>query len=380
LDIMKFTAIRLAVPAALLLALAGCEAEKSSNPLSPSVAGPIAGVEISQPKLLEPDQGFKFKESQQPIRLLIENAASTGVRPITYIFEVAADSEFQTKVFARSNVAPGDDGRTAVMVDRLEAGRPYYWRARAEDGANTGQFATAAFEVLPKPRLDPPGVQSPANGAVVGSRRPELRVGNANRNPAVSSPTYEFQVSLNQSFTALVSAGTVGEGNGSTAFTVNTDLAFNTTHFWRVRASDGETTSEWAPTQSFRTPVAPSAPPPGPAPGPAPGGPCIAGSPEAVVECERAKFGFMSRSQMAAFMRAVARSLNASGISGGPYGILRKAGGNQCGGYSCDVICAGQGNAQRQWDVLGDIEGDQSPGWSGPHTVPHIRVDVCEIQ
>lgn len=376
---MKFTAIRLAAPAALLFALVGCEAEKSSNPLSPSVAGPIAGVEISQPKLLEPGQGFKFKESQQPIRLLIENSSSTGVRPITYIFEVAADSEFQTKVFARSNVAPGDDGRTSVTVDRLEAGRAYYWRARAEDGANSGQFATAAFELLPKPRLDPPTVQSPANGAVVGSRRPELRVGNASRNPAVSTPTYEFQVALNQSFTSIVVAGQSGEGNGSTAFVVGIDLAPATTHFWRARASDGETTSDWSPTQAFITPAA-TAPAPGPAPPPAPGAPCIGGSPESIVACERAKYGFMSRDEMTTFLRAVARSLNASGIAGGPYGVLRKGTGNQCNGYSCDIICAGQGNAQRQYDVLGDIEGAQSPGWAGPHTVPHIRVDVCEIQ
>lgn len=377
---MKYTAIRPVLPAVLLLTLAGCEAQKSSNPLSPSVAGPIAGVEITAPKLLEPGQGFKFKESQQPIRLLIENASTTGVRPISYIFEVAADSEFQSKVFARSSVPPGDDGRTSVIVDRLEAGRPYYWRARAEDGANSGQFATAGFELLPKPQLDAPNVESPINGATVASRRPELRTRNSNRNVAVGTPDYEFQVSLNQAFTSVVAVGGSGEGNGSTTFTVGIDLAPSTTHFWRVRASDGETTSDWSTTQSFRTPAAP-APGPAPSPGPAPGGPCISGSPEAIVSCERAKFpGFMSRSQMASLMRAVARSLNANGIGGGPFGVLRKTAGSQCDGYSCDVICAGQGNGQRQWDVLGDIDGAQSPGWAGPHTAPHIRIDVCEIQ
>ena len=38
-----------AAPALLFcLALAGCEATKSSNPLSPSVAGPIAGVPLKR--------------------------------------------------------------------------------------------------------------------------------------------------------------------------------------------------------------------------------------------------------------------------------------------------------------------------------------------
>src|SRR5687768_11700243 len=60
--------------AALLMTLAGCETTKSETPLSPSIAGPIAGVEITAPRLLQPGQGTKLKESQQPITLLVENS------------------------------------------------------------------------------------------------------------------------------------------------------------------------------------------------------------------------------------------------------------------------------------------------------------------
>jgi hypothetical protein len=88
----------------------------------------------------------------------------------------------------------------------------------------------------------------------------------------------------------------------------------------------------------------------------------------------------MSHGQMLEFAKATVRSLNRNGISGAPFGILRKNGGTNCGGYSCDVICAGNGNGQRQWDILGDIEGDQWPAWGGPNTLPHIRVDLCEVQ
>src|SRR3954466_8634897 len=124
----RITAARCTVLVGLLSAVfAGCEAKKSSNPLSPSVAGPIPGVDITAPKLLEPAQGFKFKESQQPIKLLIENASSTGVRPLSYTFEVATDNGFTTKVFSRSGVAAGS-GRTSVQLDRLEIGRGYFWR------------------------------------------------------------------------------------------------------------------------------------------------------------------------------------------------------------------------------------------------------------
>src|SRR5260221_4840151 len=142
-----------------LLTLGGCEAAKSSNPTAPTVAGPIAGVTISAPALLEPAQGFKFKETEPPIRLVVQNATSSGVRPLTYNFEVAADSSFSTKVFSRSGVAPGDS-KTSVQVDRLEIGRAYYWRAWAADGANTGTMSTAGFQIYPKPSVTPPSALS----------------------------------------------------------------------------------------------------------------------------------------------------------------------------------------------------------------------------
>ena len=125
------------------------------------MAGPIAGVEITAPRLLEPASGTKIKESQQPITLLVENSSSNGVRPVAYIFEVATDATFGTKMYARSGVLPGSDGRTRVTVDRLESGRSYHWRVRADDGANASSFSTSSFELLPKPQLDPPPQHTP---------------------------------------------------------------------------------------------------------------------------------------------------------------------------------------------------------------------------
>jgi hypothetical protein len=369
-----------ALSAVFLLVLAGCEASKSSNPLSPTVAGPIAGVDISQPKLLEPTQGFKFKESQQPIKLLIENAGTNGVRTLTYAFEVSSDADFNNKVYARNGVPQGEGGRTSVMIERLELGRPYYWRARAEDGANTGTYASASFELLPRPFLNPPPMRSPLGGVTTASRRPTFTVGRADRNAAVGAVIYEFQIATNPAFTASI-GGTVEDHGVDATFVSPVDLTANTVHYWRVMATDVETTSAWSPVESFRTPAAPA---PGPSPGPAPnpGGPCNFGSGEAIVQCERAKYpGFMDRGQIVDFLRNVARSLNRNGIPGGPFGILRKEGGNQCGGYSCDIICSGQGTAQRQYDVLGDVDGSQSPSWGSPHTIAdNIRIDVCEIQ
>ena len=259
-----------ALPVLFAFALVGCEATKSENPLSPSVAGPIAGVDITAPRLLEPGQGFKVKESQQPLKLVIENSTTTGVRPIVYSFEIATDSEFQTKVYARSGIPNGDSGRTSVTVDRLDLGRAYYWRVRAGDGANSSSYSTASFEVLPKPLLNPPPQLAPINGVTTADRRPELIVGPSERNAAIGAVSYGFQISTNAAFTAIVSAGASNEGGGNTGFTPAANLAAATVHYWRVSASDGETTTSFSGVQTFKTPAAAT---PAPAPGPGPGQP-----------------------------------------------------------------------------------------------------------
>jgi len=250
--------------------LAGCEAAKSSNPTAPTVAGPIPGVNISAPALLEPAQGFKFKENEQPIRLVVANATSSGVRPLTYNFEVAADPGFGTKLFSRSGVAPGD-GKTSVQVDRLDIGRTYYWRAWADDGANTGEMASAGFEIFPKPAVTPPAAVAPANNEVVSTATPSLKVQNASFVGPVGWLAYEFQVATDEAFTRLVAAGIVNQGTGETTFN-STPLTAGTLHFWRVRASDGESSSGWSPTRVFRTPAAPKTPTPPASPSPTGGG------------------------------------------------------------------------------------------------------------
>ena len=369
-----------AVCGLLLLSLGACTTSKSENPTAPTVAGPIAGVTISAPVLLAPTQGFKFKESEQPIRLIVQNATTSGVRPLTYTFEVASDSGFTAKVFSRSGVAPGGDNKTSVQIDRLEIGRSYFWRAWAEDGANTGTAASAGFDIFPHATVAAPSPLSPVNNEQLGSTTPTLRAANAAVVGPVGFLGYEFQIASDQAFTRLLAAGIVNEGAGQTTFN-SSPLPDGSSLFWRVRASDGETASSWSVTQTFRTPAAAPAPPSPSPPAPNnPGAPCVSSNPQAIVECERAKFGHMSSSQTVTFLQNTARSLTRNGIAGAPFGLLRKSGGSSCNGYSCDIICSGQGGSQRQWDVLGDAEGAQTPGWGGPKTVPDIRVDVCDIQ
>src|SRR5436309_606789 len=130
---------------AAAVSLTACSASKSSTPLSPSIAGPIPGVQISSPKMLEPTPGIKISVEKQPVTLLIENAGSNGPRPLSYSFDIATDTGFSNLVFSRDSIAQGDGGRTSLrMTDTLATGRTYYWRVRAQDGANTAPYATPA--------------------------------------------------------------------------------------------------------------------------------------------------------------------------------------------------------------------------------------------
>jgi hypothetical protein len=164
-------------------------------------------------------------------------------------------------------------------------------------------------------------------------------------------------------------------------------LNYEQRYTWRVRATasyvgiDGkvvDTFGPWSDTQSFITPVPP---PPVPPPGSGPGPSCSSlMDPLAIVKCRRAQFGaHMTPDQVVVFLKNVAFDLNTSAIGGGPYGLLRKSAGQSCGGYSCDIICSGSGAGQKQWDMLLDSDGAQTPLWSGPHTPPNIRVDACDV-
>ena len=73
----------------------------------------------------------------------------------------------------------------------------------------------------------------------------------------------------------------------------------------------------------------------------------------------------MSHAQLVAFLRASARDINRAGTAGGPWGLLQKTSGANCNGYSCDILCLGNGSGQVQRDVLIDAEGSQIPLWGG---------------
>ncbi len=240
----------------LLLATAGCQAMKSSNPLSPDVAGPIPGVDISAPKPLDPN-GAKVAVDKQPVTLTVENASTSGQRPLNYVFEVATDVGFTNKVFSRAGVTPGD-GRTNVRLpDPLAPGRSYYWRARAEDGANTGPYSSPAnFDVFTPIVIEQPELLSPVNNARVSNLRPAFTFANVTRSGPVGAMSYLIEVSDTDSFANKIAVWTVAEQPNQTTDQMPQDGEFGKYLFWHVRAFDPTTAGPWSRVQAFVMPDA----------------------------------------------------------------------------------------------------------------------------
>ena len=266
--------------AALLVAsfVIACDATKSSNPLSPSVAGPMPGVAITAPKLLEPNNGWELDHNAQPVRLMLENSSSNGPRPVTYIFELASDAGFGNVVFSRGGVAPGDEGRTSIqLTDRLPTGVPFFWRAKAEDGANVSAYsAPVSFSVITPVLIDMPVPLSPVGATEIDTNQPTFRM----RNPARSGPAgalvYQLQVGPHEAFANPIAVYQIGEQPGETQFDAPLQLPFSQLFFWRVRSFDTGSSGvvgPWSAAQPFRTGTAPAAPLPGGGGG-SPGNPC----------------------------------------------------------------------------------------------------------
>lgn len=247
----------------LVVLIAACEVSKSSNPLSPTVAGPIPGVSITAPIPVDPT-GARVPVSSQPITLVTQNASTTGVRPLTYLFEVATDAGFSNKVFSRDAVTPGAGGRTSLRLpDALQTGHTYYWRSQAHDGANTSPYSGAAnFDVYTPVVIGPPTLASPAANATVSSLRPTFVINNAPRSGPAGAIAYTIEVADNAGFSNKIAVLNFAEQPTQTSQTAVQDLTAGQTFFWHARAYDPTTTGDWSTTQSFKTPAAAAPSPP----------------------------------------------------------------------------------------------------------------------
>ena len=257
-----------AAKSVLVLALstggAGCETERSRNPLSPFIAGPIEGVTISPPTAVTPIDGLLIMVGDQPIQLTFNRATSNSERPFWYEVQVSRSDTFTDMAYGADQVdASGEPADTYALEAMLDPEQMYFWRVRALDGANTGPYsATASFEVFTPLVVGAPTPAAPAGGAVTAARQATLVVNNAPVTGPATSVAYRFEVATDAGFGVVVASLTVPAGNATTTATTG-DLAWETLHYWRSRAlaqgREGEVGGPWSDSATFRTPTQPAA-------------------------------------------------------------------------------------------------------------------------
>ena len=231
--------LRWLIVTAGLATLTGCT-EKSRNPLSPNIAGPIAGVNLTAPLLVSPADGTLFEVDEQPVRVTFLNGESNGERPVSYNVTVSTTAEFTDMVHEATGIAPDPSGQTTYTLPAgLDAEQMYYWRAQADDGANASEASGAnTFEVYTPVEIAAPQIQIPSGGSGGGSGSgssggsgggsPTTLVITITA-PVVSGPAtnvqYELQVAKDQGFSQVV-VSLSGTINGNTV-TIDVGSLFN---------------------------------------------------------------------------------------------------------------------------------------------------------
>ncbi len=207
-----------------------------------------------------------------------------------------------------------------------------------------------------------PSLQAPVGDPVLG-QPPYTLVASPATGLYAQAP-FSYRVELHDSNGILVEdSGPISSPVHTIGLTLDQDQRYT----WRVRAEWADGVGPWSATGSFFTPAKPPSP-------------CAhVNDPIGIIGCWQSILWDDSPGpgEHAALVKAVAKELNRAGWPGGPFGALVKIVGNNCEGYSCDIICAGQDGDQDQYDFLID---DHFPVWGPPNNGSEIRADVCEIQ
>jgi hypothetical protein len=203
----------------------------------------------------------------QPVTLEINNATTSGVRPVSYSFEVAADGNFTNIILKRDGVEPGENGRTRLRLpDPLATGRSYHWRARAEDGANSSEYSyPVIFTIYTPIVIGRPRLLEPSGN--ISDTTPRFEIENAPRSGPVGEIYYTVELAEDDAFSRKLAIWTVHEQSNRTTLSPG-GLPRGQQYFWRAQASDPTTSGPWSETKAFRLP----APIFGPAPAPGSGG------------------------------------------------------------------------------------------------------------
>ena len=199
--------------------------------------------------LTSPEKGVVIYTSSPALDW--EDAVDPDGDTVTYTLWYSTSPDFVTKTEITSIT------ESTYTLSGISDDTSYYWKVKAVDVYGKYRWSTETdwYLCCNAVNLAPsvPTLHSPADGSSVESLNPVLEVNNSSDTDPYDTLTYEFEVYTNSALTNLVaSVSGAAEGeSGITSWSVTPPLTFGQTYYWRVRASDGTTTSNWMTTASF---------------------------------------------------------------------------------------------------------------------------------
>ena len=192
-----------------------------------------------------------------PINLIspTNKSKGTGIKNIKLQWEAAEGATSYQWQFDYdtdfSNIDSEFEGETkthSARLPTLELDTTYYWRVRASQPllspwSNTWAFTTSlGFEITA------PQLLSPEPGATDVPLRPPFQW-----SAVANAESYELLVATNSSLDNHAIARIGDDALPGTAWQCDADLDDNATYYWKVRATNSDTVSDWSAVGVFTT-------------------------------------------------------------------------------------------------------------------------------
>jgi hypothetical protein len=175
--------------------------------------------------------------------LTVQSSTDAENDALTYSFEIDVVPTFDSGNRKASGPMAGGAGAIAWSVSDLVENQRYHWRAKAFDGRAESGWTTADFLMNAVNEAPPlPTVKNPGAGAWVATQVPTLEA-NPVLDPEGDAVLYRFEVYTDAGLNNRSAAGV----STTTQWVPPVVLADKTTHYWRLRAEDGQgAASAWS--------------------------------------------------------------------------------------------------------------------------------------
>ena len=166
----------------------------------------------------------------------------------SFTLQVSTASDFSALVLDESGITIEEFEMTTNALQELTT---YYWRVNATDGSRVSDWSTVFSFTTLTTTLEVPVLVSPANDAndvdLSGTELVWNSVGDATN--------YSVEVATDDAFSNVVASQT---DSPDTSFVIGDDiLQYETTYYWRVKATAEGKASEWSSPNNFLTVLPP---------------------------------------------------------------------------------------------------------------------------